>query len=117
MTPNHTNVILVLTQVTNSHQPWGYMKTSTKPSSSLSAVLSNLASSARKHKCTLANVFEELDKEGRESLHAVIASNASALSITKALRAEGFAIDRGVFTEKRVCYLENKTCTCRGMVK
>lgn len=116
MTPNHTNVILMFTQVTNSHQPWGYMKTS-ETDSSLSSTLLNLASSARKHKCSLANVFEELNQESRSALDAVIGSNASALSITKALRAEGFAIDRGVFTEKRVCYLENKNCTCRGMVK
>jgi hypothetical protein len=80
--------------------------------------LLNLSKGQGRRLCKIGAIVESLDDETAEALTAAMTSNASTMSITKALAANGNSIGRDVLAVKRECFKSpNDQCCISEKIK
>lgn len=67
--------------------------------------------------CRFQNLLGSLSDEEQIALDAALRSNIPTSKITRILTAGGHKVNRIFLAEKRKCYTESETCTCRIQTK
>lgn len=67
--------------------------------------------------CRFGVLLESLSKEEQEALDVALKSNLPTSRIARILNAEGHKINRIFLGEKRKCYMETESCSCRAKTK
>lgn len=67
--------------------------------------------------CRFGALIESLSKEEQEALDVALKSNLPTSRIARILNAEGHKVNRIFLGEKRKCYLETESCSCRTKTK
>jgi len=67
--------------------------------------------------CRFRGLLDSLDEDGRGAMDMALKSNLPTSRITRILNAEGHKVNRIFIAEKRKCYLEAESCSCRTKTK
>lgn len=67
--------------------------------------------------CKFGALIDSLSKEEQEAFDVALRSNLPTSRIARILNAEGHKINRIFLGEKRKCYLETESCSCRIKTK
>lgn len=67
--------------------------------------------------CKFEALLDSLDDETKGALDIALKSNLPTSRIARILSAEGHKVNRIFLAEKRKCYLETESCSCRIKTK
>jgi len=67
--------------------------------------------------CRLKALLGALTVEERKALDVALRSKVATSKVTRILEAGGHRINRIVLAEKRKCYTESESCSCRTPTK
>ena len=67
--------------------------------------------------CRFQNLLKSLSDEEQIALDAALRSNIPISKITRILTDGGHKVNRIFLAERRKCYTESETCTCRIQTK
>jgi len=74
-------------------------------------ILNNMANGVSQKFCKFGDIYMNLDKDTQEALSAAMQSEASTMSLCKALKDEGYPIGREHLGAKRECF-KTRTDSC-----